>query len=130
MVYLEPDAAYAAAQELARKQGGALPVTPRTLWKRLDEAGRLAAKDKDRNTYKASIGNRRINTIALLASHLAPKGGQLGQTGPGGEEPRDGAAPVAFCRPDFARGEPGNGTKAAATLKPVPLVPFVPLLRT
>jgi hypothetical protein len=36
-LYLEPEASYAAAQELARDQGEALTVASRTLWRRLAE---------------------------------------------------------------------------------------------
>ena len=42
-LYLEPEASYAAAQELARDKGDGLPVSARTLRKRLHEPGLLAA---------------------------------------------------------------------------------------
>ena len=93
-VYLDPEAAYAAAQELARKQGGALPVQPRTLWKRLDEAGLLAAKDRGRNTYKASAGERRVNVIVLSAYYMAPGAGQSGHVGQATEKGSSLKAPV------------------------------------
>src|SRR5262249_26323464 len=41
-LYLEPEAAFAEVQELARHQGDSLPVSPRTLWRRLRERGLLA----------------------------------------------------------------------------------------
>src|SRR5262249_52445057 len=44
----EPEASYAAAQELARDQGGALPVTAETLRRRLKEKGLLADTDRAR----------------------------------------------------------------------------------
>jgi hypothetical protein len=47
-LYLEPDASYAAAQELAREQGEALPVSPRTLWRRMREQCLLASWDAKR----------------------------------------------------------------------------------
>jgi hypothetical protein len=42
-IYLEPDAAFAAAQKLAHAQGDSLSVTERTLRKRLQESGYLAS---------------------------------------------------------------------------------------
>jgi hypothetical protein len=50
-LYLAPEAAYAEAQELARHQGDALPVSPRTLWKRCRERGLLASWDPRRQRY-------------------------------------------------------------------------------
>jgi hypothetical protein len=47
-LYLEPEASYAAAQELARDQGEALPVASRTLHRRLRERGLLAGWDERR----------------------------------------------------------------------------------
>jgi hypothetical protein len=47
-LYLEPDASYAAAQELARDQGEALPTSPRTLHRRLKDRGLLASWDERR----------------------------------------------------------------------------------
>jgi hypothetical protein len=49
-LYLEPDAAFASAQELAKSQGDSLPVTPQTLRKRLKEHGYLASVDTARET--------------------------------------------------------------------------------
>jgi hypothetical protein len=57
-VYLEPESAYAEAQKMAREQGESLPVTLRTLGKRLRERGLLVAWDKDRqrNTVRKTLG--------------------------------------------------------------------------
>jgi hypothetical protein len=51
-LYLEPDAAYAAAQRMAGEQGDALAVTQTTLWKRLKERGFLVAVEEKRETLK------------------------------------------------------------------------------
>lgn len=40
-LWLDPEAAYAEAQELARRQGTTLPVTQATLWKRMKDRGLL-----------------------------------------------------------------------------------------
>jgi hypothetical protein len=50
-LYLEPDAAHAEAQELARQQGDTLPLSPRTLWRRLQERGFLVERDVARKRY-------------------------------------------------------------------------------
>jgi hypothetical protein len=57
-VYLQPDAAYAAAQRLAGAQGGAFGIGQRTLWKRLFEAGVLASREtgRGRHTVRRTIG--------------------------------------------------------------------------
>ena len=47
-LYLEPEASYAAAQELARDQGEALATSPRTLLRRLKDRGLLASWDERR----------------------------------------------------------------------------------
>jgi hypothetical protein len=53
-LYLEPEASYAMAQELARKQGEGLSVSPQTLRKRLHEKGYLAS------TETGKLTNRRV----------------------------------------------------------------------
>jgi hypothetical protein len=50
-VFLEPEAAYAQAQELAREQGDGLAVSARTLWRHMDERGLLASRDGPRQRY-------------------------------------------------------------------------------
>jgi hypothetical protein len=56
-LFIQPDAAFAEAQELARHQGEVLPVTPRTLWRRLRERGLLAGWDsgRQRNTVRRTF---------------------------------------------------------------------------
>ncbi|HTU19242.1 MAG TPA: DUF927 domain-containing protein [Gemmataceae bacterium] len=56
-VLLEPTASYGAAQEMAHRQGHALPVTARTLWKRLFDRGLLASRDekRQRNTIRRTL---------------------------------------------------------------------------
>ena len=54
---LDPDAAFAAAQKLARDQGTSIPIKQRTLWKRLAEQGLLASRDgPGQNTVRHTIG--------------------------------------------------------------------------
>ncbi len=73
-LYLEPEAAYAEAQELARHQGDSLPVAPRTLWRRLRERGLLAGWDslRQRNTVRRTLGGvRDRDVLYLLADALS-----------------------------------------------------------
>jgi hypothetical protein len=73
-LYLEPEAAYAEAQELARHQGDSLPVAPRTLWRRLRERGLLAGWDavRQRNTVRRTLGGvRDRDVLYLLAATLS-----------------------------------------------------------
>jgi hypothetical protein len=71
-VYLEPDAAYAAAQEFAREQGESLSVTSQTLWKRLREQGLLASVDaqRGRNTVRHSLDGVRREVLHLHSGSL------------------------------------------------------------
>src|SRR5690606_12907196 len=81
---LDPDAAYAAAQKLARDQGTSLPVTQRTLWRRMDERGLLVVEDEARQrrlTVKRLVeGQRRrvlvLNPEALISQDRGNRGGR------------------------------------------------------
>jgi hypothetical protein len=74
-LYLEPTAAYATAQALAAAQGESITVSPRTLWKRLDEAKMLASKDAGRQvlTVRKVLQGRRQNVLHLALSLLLEK---------------------------------------------------------
>jgi hypothetical protein len=69
-LYLEPNAAYAEAQELARVQHATIPVAQQTLWKRLDEQGLLKSKDPGRHTTKKQVAGTRMRVIHLDAGTL------------------------------------------------------------
>jgi hypothetical protein len=72
-LYLEPEAAYAAAQELAREQGDGLPVSSRTLRKRLHERGLLASTDTERDvlTVRRTLEGKRREVLHLRAGSLS-----------------------------------------------------------
>jgi hypothetical protein len=73
-LYLEPEAAFAEAQELARHQGDSLPVSPRTLWRRLRERGLLASWDdaRQRHTVRRRLGgHERREVLHLRADALS-----------------------------------------------------------
>ncbi|MDA2929331.1 DUF927 domain-containing protein [Acidobacteria bacterium AH-259-O06] len=69
-LYLEPDAAFAAAQRLARDQGDSLPVTKNTLWRRLKERGLLASFKEGKNLARVSIGSKRRYAVHVSADNL------------------------------------------------------------
>jgi hypothetical protein len=73
-LFLEPDASYAAAHELARDQGEALPVSSRTLHRRLRDRGLLAGTDSDREvlTVRRTLEGRRRTVLHLRADVLSP----------------------------------------------------------
>jgi len=74
---LDPEAAFAEVQIVARDQGDHLPVSARTLWKRLHERGHLLSRDDSHLTVLCRglggvHGRRRV--LHLRASPLAPSG--------------------------------------------------------
>lgn len=81
-LYLEPEAAYAVAQRLARDQGTSLPVTARTLWKRLAERGLLTATEPRKNTVKRVVAGASKRVISLhMDNVLSPSKGEMGEKG-------------------------------------------------
>ncbi|MBV9126338.1 MAG: hypothetical protein JO112_23565, partial [Planctomycetes bacterium] len=100
-LYLEPEAAFAAAQELAREQGDSLPVGARTLHRRLREKGLLVETDGARgtNTVRKSLAGRRREVLFLRASALSPCSG-TDQTDQAPENPeRNGVSAGQFAPP-------------------------------
>jgi hypothetical protein len=88
-LYLEPESAYAEAQRLAGEQGEALPVSPRTLWRRLRERGLLASWDETRQrcTVRRRLeGHDRREVIHLRPEALSP-GAQPSPPSPDGAPP-------------------------------------------
>lgn len=108
-IYLQQDAAFATIQRFAREQGTTLPVTQRTLWKQMGDAGLLASRDEGRYTTRIDIGGKRVRVIHLLGSVLY--GPETGPTGPSGPEPHnDGLFRPRFVAhsPQFVDQEPGQ----------------------
>ena len=115
-LYLEPEASYAAAQELARQQGESLTVSPTTLRKRLHEEGLLASTDRNREvlTVRRTLEGRRREVLHLRASVLsADKPDQPDQTalGPLATDQIPGRV-----EPDHATDPTANSARNAATL--------------
>jgi hypothetical protein len=71
LALLEPDAAFAAVQRLAREQGDPLAVGVKTLWKRLKDRGHTVRHEEGRNLWSANIQGNRKRILAVDASKLA-----------------------------------------------------------
>jgi hypothetical protein len=126
-LFLEPEASFAAAQELARDQAEALPVTPRTLLKRLRERELLASTEADKLTTRRTLEGKRRCVIHLAASTLYPAGpGEPGQPGEGAVKPRNsgpGSCPGSSGRtikPGEQTGQETQGNRDSAPGPPVP----------
>jgi hypothetical protein len=103
-LYLQPEASYAAAHELAREQGDGLSVSPRTLRKRLHERRLLASTDAEREvlTVRRTLEGERREIIHLHTSTLsAEKFDQPDQ-------------------PDQHRAEPAENGRVAGRVSPDP----------
>jgi hypothetical protein len=74
-LYLEPDASYAAAQELARQQGEALTVSAQTLRKRLHEKGILVSTWPGKLTVAPTLEGQRRSVLHLHAASVVGVGG-------------------------------------------------------
>jgi hypothetical protein len=120
-LYLEPEASYAAAQDLARHQGNELPVSARTLRKRLKERGLLASTDSEREvlTVRRTLEGKRREVLHLRTSLLwAEKPDQPDQHAPTTGPPGTCAGQVSevdrTSAPDQASLDPVNPTNGNA----------------
>ncbi len=95
---LEPDAAFAVVQRMAKDQEHTIPWTQRTLWKRLSEKGLLASREpsQNRNTVRWTIAGDRRRVIHLKVDSLYPKTDPTGPTGPEADNHE------GFCRDHFS----------------------------
>jgi hypothetical protein len=75
-LYLDSDAAYAAAQKLAQDVGDRLAVTPQTLRRRLKEGSLLASVDSARQvlTVRRVLEGQRRDVLHLSTTALSPPG--------------------------------------------------------
>ena len=81
-LYLDPDAAYRAAQELASRQGEGLQLSKGQLFRRLKEGGYLASFEPDRATQRVQRGSSKRVVLHLRSATLCfPKTGETGETG-------------------------------------------------
>jgi hypothetical protein len=104
-LYLEPEAAFAEVQELARHQGDSLAVSPRTLWRRLREGGLLASWDepRQRHTVRRRLGGHERRDVLHLRADVLSTSARPSRPSPprsGGNSPREDAAGVVDGRGD------------------------------
>jgi len=72
-VYLEPNAAYAAAQTMAKQQADVFHLTKESVQKRMKEAGMLIVDDnRGRNTVRLMVDGTRHETLKLLSDTFLP----------------------------------------------------------
>jgi hypothetical protein len=83
-LYLQPDVSYAEAQKVSKDQGDSIPVTQRTLFKRMKERRMLITSEAGRNhlAVRRTLGGSRRYVLHLHAETLCPS--ETGPTGPTG----------------------------------------------
>jgi hypothetical protein len=121
-LYLQPEAAYNAAQKLAQSSGAPLAISPRTLGKRLHERGLLREHDPDGYTVKRVIEGRKARVLclhigALSSTEAGTSGTNLHSPHPNGSNsvPDSGllsgsAGTYPGLVPAVAEPRPGSGT--------------------
>jgi hypothetical protein len=77
-LFLESEAAFAAVQRLASRQGTSLGVSARTLWKRMEERNLLVSRSEGRSTTRTQIGGSRRRVVHLGAAFLSTEDGVPG----------------------------------------------------
>jgi hypothetical protein len=71
-LYIEPNAAFATVQKLAKAQGTSISISQKTLWKRLAEKGFILTKEntQGRSACRKTIAGKRLRVIHLLLDPL------------------------------------------------------------
>ena len=89
-LYLEPEASYAAAQEVARELGDGLAVSSQTLRRRLKERGLLVSCERDKTTNRRTLEEPRARRFASSGGRpqCAETGGTGGTRGQTHQKPR------------------------------------------
>ena len=80
-LYLEPSTTYAELQRFAKDQSDSVPVTERTLWKRLNERGVILSREEPHMTVKRSFAGAGCVRVLHIATST------LSKTGASGAEP-------------------------------------------
>ena len=70
LIYLEPGAAYKAANSQGMAQGDGLPVGKKTLWARMDEKKLIAFKEKG---FQTRTPRTRVYAIVISEKSLFPE---------------------------------------------------------
>jgi hypothetical protein len=121
-LFLDPDASFAAAQRVGRDTDDPLAIAPRTLHRRLQQAGLLRSVDdaRGRLTIRRTLGDARRSVLHLGATVLEGAGrgmgdDRVGRDGPFAWDVRDDAMAGtahdgASGMTDSERGETTDGT--------------------
>ncbi len=129
---LDPEAAYAAVQRLARDQGSGVLIGAKTLWKRMAEQGKLGSKDgsRTRNTVRRIIHGRRRYVIHVFADGpLSPRTGPIGPIGPDPSvSAGSGAENVGRLFGDGEKSAHENGPKPQENRDAGPIGPIGPII--
>lgn len=112
-LYLDPDAAYRTATRYASDQGQALPLTPRALFKALDNKGRLVTKNTGRTTVKCRIGDGATKNVLHLHPMPMRNCGNNGNSGNNGTKAADSYEEYVF--PQTGTGTGTTGTTGTGT---------------
>jgi hypothetical protein len=88
-LYLEPQASYAEAQDLARVQGDSLPISAPTLHRRLNERKLLVSHEPKKLVTRRTLDSQRRFVLHLPAWAIAQEQGESGQQGDGREKRGD-----------------------------------------
>jgi hypothetical protein len=132
-LYLDPDVAYRSAQQMTPHEG--LAITPRTLWKRIQELGLLAGTDtaRGRNLVRVTLqGARRSVLHFRTETLLSPEAAQSAQSAQS-IDPSRGAGPFSWAG-SRAQGQetaqpngPATPLETAPCAGPGPIGPIGPL---
>lgn len=110
-LFLDPDASFAAAQRVGRDTGDPLAIAPRTLHRRLQQAGLLRSVDdaRGRLTIRRTLGDARRNVLHLGASVVD------GTVSGGGDDCTGRDGPFAWDVPDDAPAGTAHGEAPGMT---------------
>ena len=129
-LFLDPDASFAAAQSMGRDTDDPLAVQPKTLHRRLAQAGLLLSVDETRGrlTVRRTLGGARRSVLHLSASVLEGAA-QPAQVAPPEPEP---AGSRAVPRADVVASVDANGPQdppetAPAERRSIPIGPAGPI---
>jgi hypothetical protein len=104
-IYLDPDAAFAAAQRLAHEQGHGFEITQRTLWQRMKDRGLLllqeSAKKEGRLKVRQRVAGKMEWVVALPRTALEAGDDQCSQCSQSDGEQQDPSRRPGYEREVF-----------------------------
>jgi hypothetical protein len=127
-IYLEPQASYAEAQDLARVQGDSLSISAPTLHRRLKECKLLVSHEPKKLMTRRTLGGQRRFVLHLGAEAIAQEQGESGQQGDDLENRGDSCPYQSpyFAPDDLQSGEQKGQetleTEAPGSVPPIPPV--------